>query len=49
MDNFRSVTARMHMTGPKTAAKLVENMMNNTPYGYNYGRGKGKTKLMELS
>ena len=48
MDKSGLATARMHTTGLQTATKLVENIMNNTPYGYSYGRGKGNTKLMKL-
>ena len=45
MDKTGMATSRMHTSGLQTTVKLVENMMNNTPYGYSYGRGKGNTKL----
>ena len=48
MEKSGMATARMHTTGLQTTVKLVENMMNNTPYGYSYGRGQGNTKLMKL-
>ena len=48
MDKCGIANARMHTTGLQTTAKLVENMMNNTPYGYSYGRSQTNTKLMKL-
>ena len=39
---------RLHTTGLQTLAKLTENMMNNTPYGFSYARGKDNNKLMKL-
>ena len=39
---------RMHTTGLQTTVKLVENMMNNTPYGFSFSRGQGNNKLMKL-
>ena len=38
----------MDKSGLQTTAKLVENMMNNTPYGYSYRRDKENIKLMKL-
>ena len=35
-------------TGLQTTTKLVENMMNNAPYGNSYRRDKGNIKLMKL-
>ena len=39
---------RMHTTGLQTSVKLAENMMNNTPYGFSFGRSKNNNKLMKL-
>ena len=39
---------RLHTTGLQTLDKLTENMMNNTPYGFSYARGKENNKLMKL-
>ena len=48
MDKSGVSNLRMHTTGLQTTVKLVENMMNNTPYGYSYGRSSTNTKLMKL-
>ena len=48
MEKSGVTNLRMHTTGLQTTVKLVENMMNNTPYGYSYGRSKTNTKLMKL-
>ena len=41
-------TLRMHTTGLQTTVKLAENMINNTPYGFSFGRSKSNNKLMKL-
>ena len=48
LDKSGVATARMHTTGLQTTVKLVENMMNNTPYGFSYARGKDNNRLMKL-
>ena len=48
MEKSGFATVRMHTTGLQTTVKLVENMMNNSPYGFSYARGKGNNKLMKL-
>ena len=48
MEKSGFANVRMHTTGLQTTCKLVENMMNNTPYGFSYARGKGNNKLMKL-
>ena len=39
---------RLHATGVQTLCKLIENDMNNTPYGVTAGRGETNTPLLKI-
>ena len=39
---------RLHATGYQTLMKLVENDLNNLPFGYSYGRYSENTPMMKL-
>ena len=39
---------RLHATGAQTLAKLIENDMNNTPFGVTCGRSESNSPLLKL-
>ena len=39
---------RLHAMGYQTLMKLIENDLNNLPFGYGYGRSADNSPLMKL-
>ena len=39
---------RLHATGLQTVLKLIENDLNNLPFGYSYGRSQENSPMLKL-
>ena len=48
LDKSDVANMRLHATGLQTFMKLVENDMNNLPFGFSYGRDSNNSPLLKL-